>query len=314
MSIEKLEERHEKAHDIWASGFDCDTLSFLNDERVADVNKVIFLVGKMNSQVENGGFMQYFDNGYAIGVVGAFQNHEHNYNEHGLFAHDYLLGELKNITNSLPDSLPATIKVIELMEEFKSAIEFDDEQVTFETCPECGGIGEIDEGDLLEGEEDIQPCPECDGDGDIEIMNDNYGHISEDTVNRWSALDSEYYEINDQFLQEIQQHYIDDFDDFDESVRQRVKTMNDIGRRIDNMPEPYKSFVERHFCQVDLCITCVEEETIAFLLENSNTAEDMIEGAKHVYLADDVPEKELRMIFHAYLLGIKRGAEYMVKS
>jgi len=167
-----------------------------------------------NGQVCNGGHVQYHDNGYASTNLKTKDNCENHDEMVDLFS------ELKL------DKLPLGQKVYDVISKFE--VELDDE---IEACSICGGGGEAEccecqgngiieckkcggSGEDSEGEK----CAECE-DGNIECQNckgtgesvcDQCGGNGEyktgekiPDLNTWNRLDTEWYAINDDFMEKL---------------------------------------------------------------------------------------------------------------
>ena len=195
-----------------------DMLRWITDE-FGKVSRFCVLFSAYNGQVCNGGHVQYYDNGYASArSEGCFGNYE------DCEKHD----DMVELFNELDlDKLPLGQKAYDVMSKFE--VDLDDE---VEQCGNCGGNGEAQcdtckgngtvdcetcggSGEDSEGEECTEcngngnvdcddcdgagqeKCSECDGDGEYKT-----GNKVPDTK-YWERLDSEWYEINEDFMKQL---------------------------------------------------------------------------------------------------------------
>lgn len=176
-----------------------------------------------NGQVCNGGHSQYFTNGYASSESrGAFGTYR-DIDKHERFI--YLFEEL-----DLQQILPSGKEALDII----SSFEFDPDNKQLKTCPECSGNGDVEcsscEGNGYidcpdcngEGEIDDETCQTCNGNGNIECEEcdgrgshkceecDGEGEVEDDYAEgdneTWSKLDSRWYDINDQFKDELEDY------------------------------------------------------------------------------------------------------------
>lgn len=133
--------------------------------------KLAVMVGNMNYQVCNGGWIQYFDNGYASAETSGFANGHEEIDRHNEFMGLFNQYGLQAIENGR--------EVYKLMDAFSSAFEIDDEQYT---------------------EEWIEAEDEDEEDRYEECYNENYGEASEYCQVQWESLNGKFYAINDKFL------------------------------------------------------------------------------------------------------------------
>lgn len=139
------------------------------------LHALAILTGKYNQQVENGGHMQYFENGYADGVGGYFADHE------TADMHDLMLSLMRDYGL---DRAPETRDVFTIMKRFTTSDELD--------CPECGGNGYFESYDEEEDRTYEEDCCRCNSTG---IVTET--HIDSDLADE---LDDAYYAINNAFL------------------------------------------------------------------------------------------------------------------
>lgn len=173
-----------------------------------------------NGQVCNGGHHQYFDNGYASANSRGFGAVYHDIDAHDNFVELFKILDISNI-------LPSGKKAYDVISKFE--LDLEDE---IETCDNCSGNGQVDcskcsgngsidceecdgSGEDSEGGEcsncdgngtidcdecdgkGSEHCDECDGQGEIETGNQN------PDTNVWELLDTQWYEINEEFMKEF---------------------------------------------------------------------------------------------------------------
>lgn len=148
------------------------------------LHALAILTGKYNQQVENGGHMQYFDNGYADGIGGFFSNHETT------DMHDLMLSLMRNYDL---DTAPETRDVFTIMKRFTTSDELE--------CPECDGNGYFESYDEEEDRTYEEDCCRCNG----------IGLIAETHIDTYLAdeLDDLYYAINNAFLSYLDAFFSD---------------------------------------------------------------------------------------------------------
>ena len=147
-------------HDDWSY---TDMIEWVKQKYGEDYSFLI-LFGKLNQQVGNGGFIQYWDNGYA--------SKQHSDTK----LHNEIISYLQD--NML--DIPHRAKLLHILNEFNNVV--DD---VGDECPDCGGAGEYYD----DYDDEYCNCHECDGDGKI-------------SLNSYSTnyLDNEYYKIDDEIL------------------------------------------------------------------------------------------------------------------
>lgn len=148
------------------------------------LHALAILTGKYNQQVENGGHMQYFDNGYADGIGGFFSKHETT------DMHDLMLGLMLDYGL---DTAPETRDVYSIMNRFALSDEID--------CPECAGYGYFEPYDEEEDRTYEEDCWRCNG---TSVVFDT--HIDTDLADE---LDDAYYAINAAFLEYLDAFFIE---------------------------------------------------------------------------------------------------------
>lgn len=172
--------------------------------------KTFVQLGNYNYQVCNGGHHQYFDNGYASGGGGCFQQHDPE-----CVLHNEMLDAFKEVvTDNTPEEFKEIIlKGRSVMAKFHITV--DTERYDEEDCDACSGYGTVDcehcggNGVVEEDDGSESTCPECggrgtvtcdscDGRGHVEVDNENYGYP--DNLKSLGKLDSDWYEINDEFM------------------------------------------------------------------------------------------------------------------
>jgi hypothetical protein len=169
-----------------------------------DFAAFLILIGKYNHQVNNGGHIQYFHNGFADGVGGFGCSHDP---EHPLHAKLIRLFKKFKLNN-----LNLGNRVLDILERFQN-ISVDDEKHYIETCGVCGGSRScsICNGSGLESEEKQcsdcyqgdGECLDCGGSGEVECDNPEYGQP--DTYES-SELSEEYWEISESWMKVLEKH------------------------------------------------------------------------------------------------------------
>ena len=146
------------------------------------VGELAILVKNYNYQVENGGHLQYFENGYCQEEGGLFSNKDESIPLHRRMVEFFVLFELDK---QFPE-------VYEIMQSFNVEIEPAYEDVYDTDCYECDGTGYVLDAD---GFETGTECPHCDGSGIVEES-----EYYEEEIIIDDNLDGRYYEVNDNFL------------------------------------------------------------------------------------------------------------------
>lgn len=140
---------------------------------------LLVFLGKYSQQVNNGGHMQYHDNGY---------DGSNNDRDEETPLHD----EMEALFRQLGyDELPLGDKVLDIMSKYAPSSEADD-------CDSCGGTGYNEEDDDDEEDDDMYErfggslsCDYCGGSGE---SRDNYTMYIDET------LDDKYYAIDDAWM------------------------------------------------------------------------------------------------------------------
>jgi len=183
MNVDVERDIHQKimnvAYDKW------DDKQTMGDwfDKLLPIEKKAVALGKLNQQVCNGGFAQWFDNGYS-GVMFDVVKYAIN-----IMPKTETVEELKRIL----------IKFENVMENNNwgegSYTEMEDE-----SCYTCDGTGETFDDD----EDDYVTCDECDGSGTVEceVQYFHSDEVFDDLRNL--GIDDEFYKINEQFLIECE--------------------------------------------------------------------------------------------------------------
>ena len=141
------------------------------EEEYSKLAKFAVLVGKMNQQVTNGGFLQYFHNGYCDGENGFESEHDSDIPLHQelviLFSESGLKDEI-------------SLQVFQILQEFHILLD------TEETVEEDGY------------DEDEEYFIEM-------VDNENYGAV--ENVTYLSQLDSAYYKICNEFMEILEKYF-----------------------------------------------------------------------------------------------------------
>ncbi|QOY53033.1 hypothetical protein [Candidatus Sulfurimonas baltica] len=140
-------------------------------QEFGNIAKFAVLIGKMNQQVTNGGFIQYYHNGYCDGKSGYANEHDIDLPLHQELVMLFSQSELSD---------EASLEVFKILQEFHIDIDTD------ETVEEDG---------YDENEEYY-----------IDIVdNENYGAVVNSEY--LSKLDNAYYEICDEFMEVLEQYF-----------------------------------------------------------------------------------------------------------
>lgn len=189
----KVEAKFEEVHNLF---YDSEKWScmwhFLKDDSVPVKDRLLFHLGKMNYQVENGGWTQYFHNDFADGGP----------NSEGFMTADRQMIQLRSHKTALQllkdnrqifgeESQKLVDKLISFMEEFVSLIRLDDDPYVYEPCDECNGHD--------------PDCDECNGSGEVEVDNEDYNRVDCSSLN---DLDTRYYEFNEEFVEMYNKYLI----------------------------------------------------------------------------------------------------------
>jgi len=178
-----------EAYDRWQKEGDLGGLNY-NEfiSRLDKPHRNAVLLGNLNYQVQNGGFRQWVGNGYAT------EAHQ-------------ILDLLKKIGTE------TALKVSNMIEQLMPFLEegltsrgfcgsYWVEEETEETCCECDGTGEMEE----EYEEDdeiferTERCPYCGGSGYVSGEREP----SFEGTSLAESLDNQYYDLDKQFMQEVE--------------------------------------------------------------------------------------------------------------
>jgi hypothetical protein len=147
------------------------------------------LVGKLNQQVENGGYSQYYDNGYADGEGGCCTIHDPHHPLHSemirfieYFYNNYFINMLEETDKTL------ILKFLYIQERFMNlSIETDEEYEEDEYDEETGEhytemVSNPDYGSFIDRSQ-------------VEKLNLEYYKISEELIKTWEKLTQVVYNI-----------------------------------------------------------------------------------------------------------------------
>lgn len=182
-------------------------------EKYGELFFILTTVGKYNQQVCNGGHIQYFDNGYADGTGGCFQEHDASLPLHREMVREFnrqFLPLAKGDEES--GVLAAASKIMGRLR-----ISIDASEEVDETCCDCCGSGKTDcqscgGTGYKEGEGEDEECGVCGGEGLVECEScGGRGHCLEQNENRGRVmntdllgeLDDAWYEIDDKAMRAI---------------------------------------------------------------------------------------------------------------
>ena len=124
-------------------------------------------VGNMNYQVQNGGWDQWWDNGYGPRDIDWLVDFFHTHREYKSFKWIFDLLEKVQYTSELPGT---------------------------EECTWCGGSGEIEDEDPETGEVEYEECPECRGTGEVATDEPSFP----------DEYDDSYYAGNDKLMDDME--------------------------------------------------------------------------------------------------------------
>lgn len=167
-----------------------DMLDFVEEEYGRGVRFAI-LVGKANQQIENGGFYQYFDNGYASGDGGCFAQHDP-----GIPLHKELVSFLEEYDL---DKTKIGKEVTRIFSKLHISIDEDDEVEEEYDCDACGGSG------FDESTNDT--CEECGGKGFFRERGQNANRGEVHNTDYLNALDSEYYKYSSEWVERLDKFF-----------------------------------------------------------------------------------------------------------
>lgn len=176
------------------------------DMKYGPLAKLAVLIKNYVYQVNNGGHIQYYDNGYAsLETQGCMVDHEDT------GAHDELVALVKEHL-----TIPLQADLLKVLEQF---------EITEDTtCPDCGGWGRDEEecsdcdghGEIEVDEDEWEECSACGGSGSIE--NECFTCGGDGEVGNGSIhvkdndkLDEMLYEFNDELIEQIEKFYDDIF-------------------------------------------------------------------------------------------------------
>ena len=192
------------------------------DEEFGKLLRFSTMLGSYNYQVGNGGHQQYYDNGYASSEQRGFGSFYDDIDKHDEFVELFTKLGIDKI--KLGKDAYSIIRRFELdlEDELEKCYTCNGDGIV--NCEECDGNGAVDcsvcngNGETNEGE----MCVSCGGDGTIKCENcEGFGTVEcvdcmglgeVETGNKmpdletWSKLDSEWYVINDDFIDEFDKY------------------------------------------------------------------------------------------------------------
>lgn len=154
--------------------------------RYGELAELAILIKNYNYQVENGGHLQYLDNGYCDGKIGAFSDKDKTIPLHHRMIELFEKFNLHTTEEGKP--------VYEVMQAFANKLEiieaYEEEYEEEWDCPYCDGSGYADE-------EEYELCGNCNGAGEFyETVYEFY----ESEVYIPDYLDDDYYAVNQKFI------------------------------------------------------------------------------------------------------------------
>lgn len=190
--------------------------AFNSLKKVDPIYAVVLILGEMNYQVENGGFIPWYDNGYmSNGIASNFRGFFGSYTD--IDIKYWLVRQLKTNKELTPiTSTPAFKELTELLDgiDLENAPEEDDGSGSSRilTCEECDGEGTIEDEDASK----VSTCEYCDGEGKYE--NEEY---------REFVLSLPYHDKTDEKYSKISHKIILSMNEFLKSyIYLKLKKMN----------------------------------------------------------------------------------------
>lgn len=167
MSELKIQLLMNEFYEFWQNNTDLTRLQVMN--QFSELHQVSVRLGNLNYQVENGGFVQWEDNEYAMEDINSLLS----ICDKGIHLG---IAEFKTLKHILLD--------------YKNIPEFKHNNDT-DVCGECSGDGEVQDYDD-EDKEITVSCSECLGNGVIEIESDN----DDERQSLFEKLDDKYFLID----------------------------------------------------------------------------------------------------------------------
>ena len=205
-------------HSFWDDNMSYDNIIDFVKNKFGNIPLFALLLAKYNYQVENGGHLQYYDNGYASAKSRGFGGTYENIDVHEDFVELFKELEMDEILKNGKEAL-------KIIKDFDLDLESEIEKCSncdgsgrencsrcggdgVIECPECGGDGEIDDEECSNcGGDGVLPCEDCEGEGSFKCE-DCDGSGEYDTGNMepsnkeyWEKLDNRWYEINDELME-----------------------------------------------------------------------------------------------------------------
>lgn len=204
-------------HSFWDDKMSYDNIIDFVKNKFGNIPLFALFLGKYNYQVENGGHMQYYDNGYASANSRGFGRTYENIDIHEDFVELFKALAMDEILTNGSEAL-------DIIKDFDLDLENEIETCSYCNgsgqencytcngngvidCTECGGDGEIDGEECSNcGGDGVTPCEECDGNG-THNCDECDGSGEYDTGNTvpsnkedWERLDNRWYEINEDLI------------------------------------------------------------------------------------------------------------------
>lgn len=189
------------------------------EKEYGSLPRLLIQLGKYNQQVENGGHTQYIFNGYASDGKGDLTLADYM-EEKQLPLHDYMVDLFDKYQLQ---KLKCGQEVYNIISDMKNNMSINDEENIFDECPDCEGIGDIEnyeecdecggEGEIGEDEfcdncdgngeiENYESCGNCRGLGEEEVPNPDYGEVEYEGTR---LFDDDYYQFSKQWMEELNQ-------------------------------------------------------------------------------------------------------------
>ena len=168
-------------------------------EQVTDgygfISRLAVQLGNLNYQVENGGWIQWYDNGYGSGTGGFGDVHDPS-----APLLKWLIYTLKHLSISENEIGQKIINLLSKVRFKVDRAEYIKERIE---CDYCEGMGYFED----EDEECLTTCSECSGTGFIyeEIQNEDYGMVK--NREELDRLSDEYYKLNEQWMELLNEYF-----------------------------------------------------------------------------------------------------------
>lgn len=159
-------------------------------EEYGDLAQFAVLIGELNDQVCNGGFLQYFESGYAsVPTNDKWDGRDHHSNKNVLL-HKRMLKLFTKLDLNKTE-LGSTVFMI--LSSFKIVIDLDSTRTVMSDCLKCGGLGD--------------DCFDCDGTGRMKCQIENESYEEVINTDKLKRLDDRYYKINEAWMKFLNTYF-----------------------------------------------------------------------------------------------------------